>query len=407
MAKNKKTALVLGGGGSRGAYEIGVWQALRELGIKLDIVCGTSVGSINGAVIVQDEFDLAVKLWHELETEMIFDVDIPKQSAKKSPSVSLDIAGMPLEEARAYTREIIKNGGASSNGLASILNKYLDEDAIRRSPIEYGLTTVELPNLKPHYIYKEEIPHGKLIDYIIASSSFAPAVQPHEIDGVEYIDGGFADVVPIELALNKGADNIIAVNLHAVGVMRKDKFKKAEIAADKVTTISCPHEMGSVLVFNKDNARRLMRLGYLDAMKTFNIFSGNFYTFPHKTFDKKTLLGADTAAKLFDLDPTLIYTRETLNAALAEKIKEHRSIMKRELLKSDTKQFNGARPFKLFAVETFELLSKKLSRKTIAIMIADELKKEDSMPVLSSRAAHRFLAEELSSARYITASGLV
>lgn len=131
MAKNKKTALVLGGGGSRGAYEIGVWQALRELGIKLDIVCGTSVGSINGAVIVQDEFDLAVKLWHELETEMIFDVDIPKQSAKKSPAVSLDIAGMPLEEARAYTREIIKNGGASSNGLASILNKYLDEDAIR------------------------------------------------------------------------------------------------------------------------------------------------------------------------------------------------------------------------------------------------------------------------------------
>lgn len=58
--------------------------------------------------------------------------------------------------------------------------------------------------------------------------------------------------------------------------MRKDKFKKAETAADKVTTISCPHEMGSVLVFNKDNARRLMRLGYLDAMKTFNIFSGNF-----------------------------------------------------------------------------------------------------------------------------------
>ena len=65
-------------------------------------------------------------------------------------------------------------------------------------------------------------------------------MQPHEIDGVEYIDGGFADVVPIELALNKGADNIIAVNLNAVGVMRKDKFKKAETAADKVTTISCP-----------------------------------------------------------------------------------------------------------------------------------------------------------------------
>lgn len=39
-----KTGLVLGGGGSRGAYEIGVWQALRELGIGIDVVTGTSVG---------------------------------------------------------------------------------------------------------------------------------------------------------------------------------------------------------------------------------------------------------------------------------------------------------------------------------------------------------------------------
>ena len=46
-SKKKKTALVLGGGGSRGAYEAGVWQALTELGIEIDIVTGTSVGAIN------------------------------------------------------------------------------------------------------------------------------------------------------------------------------------------------------------------------------------------------------------------------------------------------------------------------------------------------------------------------
>ena len=49
--KRKKTALVLSGGGSRGAYEAGAWQALVETGIEIDIVTGASVGSINGAMV--------------------------------------------------------------------------------------------------------------------------------------------------------------------------------------------------------------------------------------------------------------------------------------------------------------------------------------------------------------------
>ncbi|WP_242596389.1 patatin-like phospholipase family protein [Enterococcus ureasiticus] len=53
------TALVLGGGGARGAYQIGVWQALEELGISLKIITGTSVGALNGALILQDDFEAA------------------------------------------------------------------------------------------------------------------------------------------------------------------------------------------------------------------------------------------------------------------------------------------------------------------------------------------------------------
>ena len=300
MKSNKKTALVLGGGGARGAYEIGVWQALRELGIRIDIVCGTSVGSVNGAMIVQDEFDLAVKLWQELDTSMIFDLNLSKQSAPKASGKKNSGRvgrGISLDEAGAYAREFLKKGGASASGLAAILDKYIDEEAIRSSPIEYGLTTVELPTLAPHYLYKEEIPSGKIADYIIASSSIAPAVQPHKIDGIDYIDGGFADVVPLELALNKGAENIIAVNLQAVGILRREKFKEAEESADFFEIITSAWDLGNVLVFDRSNSRRLMRLGYLDTMKTFRIFSGNFYTFPHRSFDKKTLIGADYVCK--------------------------------------------------------------------------------------------------------------
>ena len=73
---NKKglTALVLSGGGSRGAYQAGAWQALAELGIDIDMVTGTSVGAINGAMVCQGDLDLTVKLWKEIETHMVFDV---------------------------------------------------------------------------------------------------------------------------------------------------------------------------------------------------------------------------------------------------------------------------------------------------------------------------------------------
>lgn len=54
--------LVLGGGGAKGSYEIGVWKALKELEIPLIAVTGTSVGALNGAMIVQDDYDKAFEL---------------------------------------------------------------------------------------------------------------------------------------------------------------------------------------------------------------------------------------------------------------------------------------------------------------------------------------------------------
>ena len=55
--------LVLGGGGSRGAYEIGVWRAARELKIDFDVVTGTSIGALNGALVVQGDYDFAVDVY--------------------------------------------------------------------------------------------------------------------------------------------------------------------------------------------------------------------------------------------------------------------------------------------------------------------------------------------------------
>ena len=67
-----KKALVLAGGGTRGAYQVGALRALRELGRDdWSIVCGTSVGALNGALIVQNDDAAMAEMWHGLKQEDI------------------------------------------------------------------------------------------------------------------------------------------------------------------------------------------------------------------------------------------------------------------------------------------------------------------------------------------------
>ena len=58
--------LILAGGGAKGAYQIGVWKALKELKIKINAVIGNSVGALNGAFIAQNDIDKAIRLWKNI-----------------------------------------------------------------------------------------------------------------------------------------------------------------------------------------------------------------------------------------------------------------------------------------------------------------------------------------------------
>lgn len=260
-----KTALVLAGGGSRGAYQIGVWQALREMDIPIHIVTGTSVGALNGALIAQDSFEIALKVWESIDTKMVFDL-------KKNASLT------------EYAKEFFQKGGASAEGLMSLLESHLNEDAIRNSPVEFGLVTVKKKGLTPCQLYTEEIPKGQLNDYLLASASCYPAVKSHKIGDTEYIDGGYYDNMPVSLALKKGAKRLIVVNLESVGLVQSSV---KELSQDKNTVYITPsHDLGNFLIFDKETAKRNIRLGYLDTLKAFSFFSGKEFTFAKNEFSR-------------------------------------------------------------------------------------------------------------------------
>ena len=71
----KEYGLVLDGGGARCAYQIGAWKALKEAGVKIAAVAGTSVGALNGALICMDDLEKAEKIWSEMEFSRVMSVD--------------------------------------------------------------------------------------------------------------------------------------------------------------------------------------------------------------------------------------------------------------------------------------------------------------------------------------------
>ena len=247
--------LVLAGGGARGSYQVGVWQALQELGWAPGVIAGTSVGCLNGAMFALGLTGVARDMWLTINSH--------------------DVMALPGDRgedpAGAMLRQLMEQGGLDVTPLEGIVDRVLDEAALRASPIRFGLVTVELRGLRPRQLTLEEIPEGQLAQYLLASAACFPAFRPRRIDGVEFIDGGYNDNMPIGLAARMGATELVAVDVDGVGITRKNR------SGLPTTLIRSFWELGSILQFEPDTARRNMALGYLDAYRAFGRLRGTAY----------------------------------------------------------------------------------------------------------------------------------
>lgn len=276
-----KRAIVLSGGGSKGAYQIGVWKALRKLNIRYDIVTGTSVGALNAALMVQKNYLKSILFWKNLSFKDVIDEKIEDDIENK-------------ELYKKYFKGALK-GGMTIDNLESTINKALDVKKVYSSDVDLGIVTFKLKGLTPTLIRKNRIKPKKLKDYLVASASCYPAFHKKNIDGEDYIDGGIYDNLPINLAIEMGATEVIAVDLKEIGI--KQKVKNEEIP---ITYITPNNDIGSFLVFEKNLARRNIRFGYNDAMKEFKVLEGNKYTFKHNSLNRNYQKKYDYFKKSFD-----------------------------------------------------------------------------------------------------------
>ena len=337
MAQNDtpRKALVLAGGGARGSYQVGVWRALTELGWNPQIITGTSVGSLNGAMFALDLYETARDMWTSIRSQDV--MELPEETRN-------------LTELHQFLRDVVRAGGMDVSPLEEIVERVLDEDALRASPIRFGLVTVEKRGLKPRELPLEEIPKGKVKDYLLASAACFPALRAKQIDGVQFLDGGYRDNMPTALAQKMGAEELVCVDLEGVGITLPNR------TGLPTTMVRSYWELGDILHFDPDTARRNIELGYYDTLRAFGRLRGCAYAVAkteqtakdaaafRQRFDAvqkavkakyPVTLTADLALKLANMqdaelapleaaaedvgvDPTRYYTVETLAKAFLE-----------------------------------------------------------------------------------------
>lgn len=261
-----KNGLVLGGGGAKGCYEVGSLQAFKECNIKFDCIAGTSIGAIIGAIYTQQTLDEVVDFVYAIS---------PGQIVKdffEFPDNFNDVLENK-EQIKMFLEHFIKNKSNDITPLIHSFEKMFDYERFINSNIEYACMTYNVTKMQPEPFYKEDISREQAVSIIMASASCFPAFPMMEIEGQKYIDGGYANNVPITLVKEMNADKIIVVDVHGPGRYNSINQDDVSLYIEPILPLA------NFLDFRTEQGVRSLRLGYLETMKYLNEYSGYVYTF--------------------------------------------------------------------------------------------------------------------------------
>ena len=318
-----KYGLVLAGGGAKGAYQLGAWKAMRELGIEFDAVAGVSIGSINGALIASDSYEEAINLWNCASVDKGINIKEELRDAENLFSI---------KNFTALVKEIVRNGGIDASPTKELISRFIDEDKVRNSKIKFGMVTYHLSELTPLEIFIDKIPEGQLVDYLLASSKI-PGISNIGPEGEWFVDGGVYDNAPIGMLRKHGYNKVIVIDISSI----KGLGHKKDMTCMNFIYIRPfdADELGASFDFSPEMQKKRIKMGYLDTRKAFGYLLGNRYYFESDDFRNMIeKYGADTVAKLEELASELEIERLEIYQPyeFLQTIKKEYEIFKLELI---------------------------------------------------------------------------
>ena len=181
------TAFVLSGGGSLGAVQVGMLQALGERGVAPDLLVGTSAGALNAVFVAAhgmsaDSLDLLAATWAALRRDDVFPL--------RAPQMLLALAGA-------------RDALCADTGLERLVRRHVGFACLESAPIPVHLVATDL--LSGEEVLLSE---GDAVSAVLASSAIPAVLPPVRRDGRTLVDGGLADNAAISQAVALGADRV-------------------------------------------------------------------------------------------------------------------------------------------------------------------------------------------------------
>lgn len=285
LRKDIPYAIALEGGGAKGGYEVGVWKALREEGIQYNAVSGTSVGALNGALMVTGKYDEAVELWSSIKMSSLVAVE-EKEGNELSKLFSGEFQLGQLADFVPRILSLIKGGGLDITPLKNLLRTTIDAAELRDSEIPLFVTTLALTDRKPLEIRVNSLETDDQVYDMLLASAYHPAFKNEPLsNGKQYLDGGVFDSFPIHALIENGYRNIIGVRLPGRGVERPLRIPKDV----SLTLVRPTVDIGKSLAFDAEKAKYLIKLGYFDTKKALYGLYGKKYYVERTLSDRNAL----------------------------------------------------------------------------------------------------------------------
>lgn len=262
--------LVLAGGGAKGAYEVGVYKALKELEIvdNIKVISGTSIGSINALFFAMDDLKIIESSWNSLKYSQFLFLQENSSVLEKIKNNNTD--NNLLEKIR-----FCDIGLLSQEGIRNFIEEYIDMEAVKKSGKEIYVNAYNVDKEKPEYFKLNDFSEEEIKERVLASCAVPHLFKPIVINGMRYADGGInsplysknnVDNVPIYPIKSYDCDIIIVVHLSYKNNIDRNGLENSRIIEIYPSTpLEIINGIGTINI-KKDTIEHNIELGYRDAM---------------------------------------------------------------------------------------------------------------------------------------------
>lgn len=264
----KEYGLVLEGGGARGAYQIGAWRALREAGVRIKGVSGTSVGALNGALVCMGDWKKAEEVWENISYSQVMSVE----DDFMADIINRDFKKLTYTELIKNSLSYLANGGIDVTPLRELIMAHIDETVIRSGDVDFFFQVFSVTERKELDIDAREVAEGELADMVLASAYF-PVFKKEKIHGNKLIDGGMFNNVPVDSLVKRGYTDIISIRIYGIGLEKRIKLPENVTVMEIAPRV----ELGSILEFDCKKSRKNIKIGYYDAQRVLYGLQGVIY----------------------------------------------------------------------------------------------------------------------------------